>query len=188
MKQITQQPSETMSQAISWETTKNRYVRLGLCDKCSAQAAWGHQEHAGGWDDLSPPCEGCASIVSGFPRPTTNPVWRKCLRSDSIASSPTSDGTKYPREQRAEPTDDYRPSAGPSCKGCGSRWTGLNAAHCAGCCRTFTSATGFDKHRRDGRCLDPATARARNGYLIFVPADRPWPGWSLPGTWSGPDQ
>lgn len=31
-------------------------------------------------------------------------------------------------------------------------------AHCAGGChRTFGGITGFDHHRRDGRCIDPAT-------------------------------
>lgn len=29
-------------------------------------------------------------------------------------------------------------------------------AHCTSCHRTFGGAAGFDKHRRDGRCLDPA--------------------------------
>lgn len=31
-------------------------------------------------------------------------------------------------------------------------------AHCAadGCHRTFGGVSGFDRHRRDGRCLDPA--------------------------------
>ena len=32
-------------------------------------------------------------------------------------------------------------------------------AHCAAadCHRTFGSVTGFDRHRRDGACVDPAT-------------------------------
>jgi hypothetical protein len=32
-------------------------------------------------------------------------------------------------------------------------------AHCGACHRTFGSASGFDKHRRDGQCLDPATLK-----------------------------
>lgn len=28
--------------------------------------------------------------------------------------------------------------------------------HCSGCHRTFGSIGGFDRHRRDGRCVDPA--------------------------------
>ena len=34
---------ETIDQAIVWETTKNAYLRDGLCHRCAAQAAWGHQ-------------------------------------------------------------------------------------------------------------------------------------------------
>lgn len=29
-------------------------------------------------------------------------------------------------------------------------------AHCSVCHLTFGGVTGFDAHRRDGRCLDPA--------------------------------
>ena len=43
--------------------------------------------------------------------------------------------------------------------------------------------TGFDRHRRCGRCLDPATIglvlkeqRRRNGELL-------WVGWGKPGSW-----
>lgn len=30
-------------------------------------------------------------------------------------------------------------------------------AHCAACHRTFGGVKGFDEHRKDGVCLDPAT-------------------------------
>lgn len=40
---------------------------------------------------------------------------------------------------------------------CGARWTGLLAAHCAPCHRTFGGVAGFEKHRKGGTCLDPAT-------------------------------
>ena len=30
-------------------------------------------------------------------------------------------------------------------------------AHCAACHRTFGSVSGFDRHRRGGECVDPAT-------------------------------
>jgi hypothetical protein len=29
-------------------------------------------------------------------------------------------------------------------------------AHCGACHRTFGAVSGFDRHRREGRCLDPA--------------------------------
>lgn len=63
---------------------------------------------------------------------------------------------------------------------CDAWWTGLSAGHCSVCGHTFTSVSGFDKHRRGGRCLDPAT-------VGLAPADKPWPGWSWPsGGWTGP--
>lgn len=34
-------------------------------------------------------------------------------------------------------------------------------AHCATCHRTFGGVTGFDAHRREGQCIDPAKA----GYI-----------------------
>jgi hypothetical protein len=57
------------------------------------------------------------------------------------------------------------------CGGCESRWSGAVIAHCSTCHRTFTSPSGFDRHRsrkyddssgkrvmvRDyGQCYDPA--------------------------------
>jgi hypothetical protein len=71
---------ETKRQAQRWDITKHRYVGAGLCERCAAQAAWGHQDNAGGWHDLRPPCAGCASVVSGLPVRTTNPLWRKFSR------------------------------------------------------------------------------------------------------------
>jgi hypothetical protein len=45
-----------------------------------------------------------------------------------------------------------------SCSRCGARWAGTVTAHCAGDChRTFSGVGPFDEHRRDGKCLDPAT-------------------------------
>jgi hypothetical protein len=34
-------------------------------------------------------------------------------------------------------------------------------AHCTVCHRTFGGVSGFDKHRRDGRCIDPETLGMR---------------------------
>lgn len=71
---------ETLSQAAEWERTKGRYVALGLCEVCGAQAAWGHQKGAGGWSAVNPPCDRCALVVAALPVETTNAVWRKSLR------------------------------------------------------------------------------------------------------------
>ena len=40
-------------------------------------------------------------------------------------------------------------------------------AHCGVCHRTWGGVTGFDAHRRDGVCLDPAT-------LGYVERDGVW--------------
>jgi hypothetical protein len=71
---------ETQRQAQEWERFKNRYQRSGLCDRCAAQAAWGHQVSAGGWRVVKPPCPPCAELVAMFPYITANPAWRAVLR------------------------------------------------------------------------------------------------------------
>ncbi len=44
---------------------------------------------------------------------------------------------------------------------CGARWVGVERAHCcrrtAGCGHVFDDVVLWDRHRRDGRCLDPRT-------------------------------
>ena len=42
------------------------------------------------------------------------------------------------------------------CSKCHERWPGTARAHFTGCHKTFRSAGGFDKHRKDFACLDPA--------------------------------
>lgn len=74
------QPPETLRQAQRWDVIKIRYVGTGPCHRCAAQLAWGHQDNAGGWNSLRPPCDSCVPIVRGFPVPTTNPLWRKFER------------------------------------------------------------------------------------------------------------
>jgi hypothetical protein len=71
---------ETLRQAQAWEHVKHRYVLAGLCERCAAQAAWGHQWGAGGWSALRPPCLGCFEIVELFAYPTTDPRWRCVVR------------------------------------------------------------------------------------------------------------
>jgi hypothetical protein len=75
--QISRLP-ETPRQVREWELAKTRYLRRGLCRKCAAQAAWGHQNGAGGWEMLHPPCTECQPLVELLPMRTANPRWR-CL-------------------------------------------------------------------------------------------------------------
>ena len=82
--------TETMRQARTWDMVKTKYVAAGLCHKCAAQAAWGHQLGFGfrstrNWPDedrgIKPPCETCAPIVATFPVPAgTGSPWRRFER------------------------------------------------------------------------------------------------------------
>ncbi|WP_275778041.1 hypothetical protein [Paenarthrobacter sp. Y-19] len=55
---------ETVRQARSFDAYKRRYVRLGLCYPCAAQAAYGHQL---GFSLSKPPCHACQAVVDTFP-------------------------------------------------------------------------------------------------------------------------
>lgn len=66
---------ETLDEALHWTRRNNRYLRLGLCYRCAAQAAWGH---ALGFARIKPPCGGCAPIVATFPTNAVGP-WRKVV-------------------------------------------------------------------------------------------------------------
>lgn len=56
---------------------------------------------------------------------------------------------------------------------CGRIWDASGEAHCAECHQQFTSDSGFEAHRRDGICQDPATlTRVKSNKRVFAPADR----------------
>lgn len=40
---------------------------------------------------------------------------------------------------------------------CGKNWTGSRRCHCVTCHETFSSASAFDKHRKNFKCLAPAS-------------------------------
>ncbi|MBE1551503.1 hypothetical protein GGC64_005563 [Mycobacterium sp. OAS707] len=80
-------PPETIRQAKRWDHTKQAYINEGLCHRCAAHAAWGHQNNAGGWNKLPGPCEECGPRVRDFPVPTTNPMWRKFDRPQDLIRS-----------------------------------------------------------------------------------------------------
>lgn len=50
---------------------------------------------------------------------------------------------------------------------CGRQWRGVAEAHCRTCCAHFKSVSGFDEHRRNGTCADPATLTRRDGGPAF---------------------
>ena len=48
-------------------------------------------------------------------------------------------------------------------------WTGFNRCLCFACRELFGGVTGFERHRRDGGCVDPASAGLRkndSGYWV----------------------
>lgn len=66
---------------------------------------------------------------------------------------------------------------------CGSRWTGHQKAHCAGCHLTFSSDSAFDTHRRGMRCNDPSTMKRKDGTsLLALKVTEFGPIWSHPGS------
>jgi hypothetical protein len=89
----------------------------------------------------------------------------------------------------------HPPRGAITCNGCRNWWTGLGAAHCSSCHQTFTGVSAFEMHRSGSHaggtrhCLDPATIRSeKTGEPLLVSADKPWAGWSRPGTWRGPEE
>lgn len=65
-------------------------------------------------------------------------------------------------------TDHSHGEGSSCCRKCGVAWTGHARNHCPTCHETFGGVGGFDMHRRDGRCVDPATVRLHQsrGYWL----------------------
>lgn len=70
---------ETQRQAERWDVTRDNYAAAGLCDRCAAQAAYGH---ADGFSEVHPPCPGCSELVAALPVSRVN-GWRSFPRGDS---------------------------------------------------------------------------------------------------------
>ena len=70
------QTPETTEQAREWQRFYGWYDRAGLCPRCSAQGAWGHQL---GFSNVKPPCNPCAVIVADFPAKVSN-GWHRLHR------------------------------------------------------------------------------------------------------------
>ena len=56
---------------------------------------------------------------------------------------------------------------------CGKEWSGVRMAHCPTCHETFSIVPNFDRHRKNGKCVDPKEVQLRQN-------DR--------GTWVGLDE
>lgn len=100
-------------------------------------------------------------------------------------SRPTCDATAN-ENVAADTSAQKRKPGAVYCPRCPNWWTGLRSGHCATCHRSFTSVAAFDRHRSGSHargtrhCVDPEV-------VGLVPAEREWPGWSLPGKWAGPE-
>ena len=53
---------------------------------------------------------------------------------------------------------------------CGQSWrqSGNRTGHCSGCHQNFDGLSAFDRHRRDGKCLDPASLFDKDGESVFL--------------------
>ncbi|WP_442407232.1 FDXHR family putative zinc-binding protein [Mycobacterium sp.] len=72
-------------------------------------------------------------------------------------------------------------SAPYSCNHCGGRWGGLKTCHCTVCHDTFTTVTGFDRHRAGS--FEPDERHCRHpSALGLVDAGRSCSCWGRPNT------
>lgn len=91
---------ETLGQAKAWEEIKGQYLARGLCHRCAALAAYGHQL---GHRALDLPCAVCRPIVDSFDL-STGGTWRKASR--ALLRAPVSPSSSHPRaETRPRPDD-----------------------------------------------------------------------------------
>ena len=88
--------------------------------------------------------------------------------------------------------DEYDPAVDCHCQECGAQFNGSDSSggHCkggrfGGCCQSFTSLTGFDRHRTgpytDRRCLTPDELTAKGwtrdehgAWRTPAPKTNPW--------------
>lgn len=70
---------ESLRAARRWDRIRDNYAAFGLCNKCAAQAAWGH---ANGWGDVDSPCDRCAELITALPVPQAE-GWRSVRRGDA---------------------------------------------------------------------------------------------------------
>lgn len=67
------------------------------------------------------------------------------------------------------------------CRRCGLTWMATGLAHCAGCCRSFTSVGLFDRHRvavltSGTPCLNPAELMDKGEPAMIRRDDGVWRG------------
>lgn len=100
------------------------------------------------------------------------------MNADLSDSNPVA-GVVTPAEGETAPQRSQMRRQWVTCGGCSNRWTGNQRAHCAaaGCHRTFSSITSFDRHRsrrgEHGSCLHPESVGLveRGGVWGMPPPD-----------------
>ena len=149
---------ETLRQAKTWTTNKNRYLKLGLCQHCASQASWGHSI---GFSRSLQPCDQCAPVIASFAIARSN-GWRSADMGSAATDRPANAGADTDGGSRRLTDGPQRVA---SCV-CGARWAKAGrSAHCTCCHRTFANVATFDAHRStndDTRvCLDPSQDERR---------------------------
>lgn len=79
VKVISREPPETLREARRWTVRNTQYINIGLCFKCAAQAAYGHQL---GFLRANDPCVICTALVDRFPRQEAG-AWRSLYPSET---------------------------------------------------------------------------------------------------------
>jgi hypothetical protein len=183
---------ETARQAGTWEATKTHYLRAGLCFKCAAQAAYGHQQGSGGFGSLRRPCPGCVGmklpdwLVEKHGTRAQDWLMMRLVEDEDGGTKPEySPGVIQSAQQeriralQAKAEEPDRPTGTIWHPKCGKSWTGKSAEHCDVCCQTFSGSSAGDLHRRGPgdarRCVSPES--------IGLKYDETRDLWRLPGTW-----
>jgi hypothetical protein len=75
------------------------------------------------------------------------------------------------------------PTGTAHCRKCHKEWTGVRAAHCPMCCRTFTSDSAAQLHKRSEGprlvCVPPETVLDEWDRPLFRPSDTAGAEWAL---------
>lgn len=101
--------------------------------------------------------------MTSTPTPETPEVAR--CAPNITTPAPEDTPIKNGPQNGAQPRDHRHPR----CPRCGIIWhqAGNRTGHCSACHRTFDSAAAFDRHRRDGACLDTLTLTDAEGHPVF---------------------
>lgn len=141
---------ETVAEAQTFTRIVGLYRADGCCTRCSAQLAYGHQLGFGALEHQ--PCEVCAPIVAGFPKPQLC-GWRSVQgagadarnhatlrRSTASAAAEAIPGRGAARERPRTRTTGCSPD-------CVQPTPKTRLQHCTLCHRTFSGTESGDRHR-----------------------------------------